>query len=116
MNTVKRYGRNRVAFGFVVAVVASIPFTAGAAEPIPAAETVALIGHMEVSAPAFRAAKTEEDCAAATARAPMVADLGSMIVTAPRETAVAGRSRPTESAGDSDTSSRTRSPRAVLVQ
>lgn len=116
MNTVMRSGRNWVAFGFVAAVVASIPFTAGAVEPIPAAHTVALIGQMEVSARALRATDSDKDCAPVAVRAPMVADLGSMTVIAKRETRVADRSPHAESAGDSDTNPHGRSPRAVLVQ
>jgi hypothetical protein len=96
MNTVMRKAIENVVRGVVAAAVLVGATQVNAAECDT--NKVAMIGHMEVVATVER-----------------VADLGSMTVTARRETALADRSTSVESTGEA-TETRTRSPRAVLVQ
>src|SRR5262245_57841158 len=95
MNTVMRKAMKSVVQGAVAAAVLVGAFEANAADC--GKETVALIGQMEVVAPVVRVA----DLGSMVVTAPVqVADLGSMVVTATRETALAARSSSTESTGE----------------
>ena len=109
MNAVMRKTMKRVLQGAVAAVVLVGAFEVNAAECT--SNTVALMGQMEVVAPSLRVADAQTRGRGVATK---VFDLGSMTVTARRETALAERAG-SESAGES-TETRTRSPRAVLVQ
>jgi hypothetical protein len=114
------FTKNRKAKGAVqLAMVGLFSFVAtgafageGCSSPTTA---VAFMGQLEVTAPIHIADAGSMVVEAKRVRE--VAQLGSMTVTAPRMPTFAERDTKSESEGSSgETSARTRSPRAVLVQ
>jgi hypothetical protein len=84
----------------------------GCASPTTA---VAFMGQLEVTAAPIRIADAGSMIVEAK-RVREVAQLGSMTVTAPRMSTFAERDTKSDTESSGETSARTRSPRAVLVQ
>jgi len=108
MTTRIRNGFKGVASTAAAGLLAVLSMTAATTQASAGTiETAAWLGQIEVTAPVTRLVIKQ-------ARA-VVANLGSMTVTATRLSTVADISKPAASAGETE-NSRNRSPRAVLVQ
>lgn len=108
MTTRIRKGFKGVATTAAAGLLAVLSMTTATQASAGARDTAAWLGQMEVTATVSRAVAKQAKT--------VIANLGSMTVTATRVSTVAKAHRPeTISTGESE-STRTKSPRAVLVQ